>query len=314
MLQNNARSIPIIIIHNGYSKSLYYCIASSARANPNSEIFLVSNAPHKKLEKISTFVDINDMEDEQATLFERSYVHFGKSDYNFEMFCIKRWFIYRNVLKKFNLKNAFCIDSDILVFSNLQEALIDYSNYKISLVKNFGSTMYITDVSILDKFCNYLINTYTNKNEVDKLSNMYHSSGRASQGVAGTINDMILSDDFFSNYEDQSEIGDLTKIVNGATFDYNVLIPNVHVNYNSIKKSRYEVKEIYFDDKIAYCGYKNDSGEIEPSVRFHSLHFVVWSKIFMKRIFNYKNMRLNPIVINISREYQVFIKKLKKLF
>ncbi len=313
----------IVIVHTGYSKHLYYCIASCKRTNPNINIFLVSDKPYKKLENISTFVNIKNIEDEQSLLFENSYIHLGKGDYNFEMFCIKRWFLYRNIIKKYGLTNTFCMDSDIMLFSDLQQALKPFDKYKISLMMTYGTSMNVVDCSILDEFCDFLITLYNDEKEFAKLKQIY-SDGKA--GIGNTISDMTLSNMFFANYKNQNYIGNLGLVYNNSMFDYNITTTRFldrdakgykilnKQYFDSISKSKYIIKNIIFDNNgHAYCKYKDGFGNELGNIYFHSIHFTVWSKIFMANAFAYKEIKLNDTFINIYREYKVFKSKIKKI-
>ena len=315
----------IIIVHKGYSKYLYYSIVSSKRTNPDSTIFLVGDKPYKKLRNYCTFVNLKEVQDEQSISFEKNYIHLGTSNHNFEMFCITRWFIYRNVMKKYNLEKSFCMDSDILLFSDIDEACKPFDKYGMSLMLTYGQTMSINNRSILDEFCDYILNFYTDENQLNKLKDMYYNTDRPSWGVAGTISDMTLSNMFFYNYKNKSAIGDISTVINDSVFDYtitttvflNIIFDRYEVienlNYDSITKSRYIVKDIFFDNGHAYCTYRNNDGTVVSNMRFHSLHFVVWTKALMKYAFHYKKIKLYPIRINIMREYKVFKTKLKKI-
>lgn len=219
------------------------------------------------------------------------------------MFCMQRWIILRDFMKLYNIKECFYMDSDVLIFSNLDEALLPFKDYKISLISNLALSMYIKDVSILDEFSFFLLNKYTSEIEINKLKEMYYNTDRVKNGVAGSISDMDLSREFFNN----KEVGNLYNIVNDSIFDIGLF----YGEFEKIVKGRYSLNKIYFENNIPYSNfiYHNNNKKI----RFHSLHFLTWTKIFIKDAFRCKNLNYNEYIINIYREIKVFQNKIKKI-
>ena len=66
------------------------------------------------------------------------------------------------------------------------------------------------------------------------------------------------------------------------------------------------------ENNIPFCNY-ND-GTLNTKIRFHTLHFIVWSKLYMKKLYQNKDLNFNPYYINIYREFNVFKNKIKKIF
>ena len=149
-----------------------------------------------------------------------------------------------------------------------------------------------------------MLNKYTDEIEINKLRDMYYNTGRSENGVAGSISDMDLSREFFHG----KKVGSLHDIINNSTFDTGIL----YGEFEKISKGKYSIKKIYFEEDIPYCNYINNNQN--KKIRFHSLHFIVWTKIFMKDMCKYKDLYYNEYVINIYRETKVFINKIKKIF
>ncbi|WP_157159853.1 hypothetical protein [Brachyspira pilosicoli] len=293
----------IVIIHKGFNKYVLYCLKQLKITNKNSNVYLLSDKEYKEYSKYSIFVDINNILSDDAKLFADKYIHLGKSNPSYEMFCMQRWIILRDFMKLYNIKECFYMDSDVLIFSNLDEALLPFDDYKISLISNLALSMYIKDVSILDEFSFFLLNKYTSEIEINKLKEMYYNTDRVKNGVAGSISDMDLSREFFNN----KEVGNLYNIVNDSIFDIGLF----YGEFEKIVKGRYSLNKIYFENNIPYSNfiYHNNNNKI----RFHSLHFLTWTKIFIKDMCNYKNLNYNEYVINIYREFKVFQNKIKKI-
>lgn len=296
----------IVIIHMGFAKYLLYVLRQIKITNPNSEIFLISDKENKKYSKYSTFVDISKIQSLESKSFKENYIHLGKSSPNYEMFCMLRWIILRDFMREYNIKECLHIDSDILIFSDLNKALNPFSNYKISLAHNLALTMHIKDIKILDEFSKYLLFKYTNENELNKLKDMYYKTDRINNGVAGSISDMDISREFFSNIKEP--IGDLSEIVNDSIFDSAIVYGEPE--FEMLKKGKYKLKKIFFENKIPFCNYRLN--EENKKIKFHSLHLLTWTKLFIKKLSNCKDLDFNPYFINIYREFTVFKSKIRK--
>ena len=296
----------IVIIHMGFAKYLLYVLRQIKITNPNSKIFLISDKENKKYSKYSTFVDISKIQSLESKSFKENYIHLGKSSPNYEMFCMLRWIILRDFMREYNIKECLHIDSDILIFSDLNKALNPFSNYKISLAHNLALTMHIKDIEILNEFSKYLLFKYTNENELNKLKDMYYKTDRVNNGVAGSISDMDISREFFSSVKEP--IGDLSEIVNDSIFDSAIVYGESE--FEMLKKGKYKLKKIFFENKIPFCNYRLN--EENKKIKFHSLHLLTWTKLFIKKLSDCKDLDFNPYFINIYREFTAFKSKIRK--
>lgn len=295
----------IVIIHTGFAKYLVYTLKKLKETNKNANIFLISDKEYKEYSKYSIFVDIKKVTKEESINFKNKYIHLGKSNPNYEMFCMQRWIILKDFMKEYNLNECFHIDSDILVFSNLDEALKPFFEYNISLAHNLALTMYIRDITILEEFSKYLLFKYTDEKEINKLKDMYYNTDRVNDGVAGSISDMDLSRDFFSYYN--LPIGNLSNIENDSIFDSAIVYGDP--DFEMIKKEKYKMKKIFFENNTPFCNYSKDG--INKKIRFHSLHFIVWAKLYIKKLSYNKDLNFNPYYINVYREFTAFKNKIK---
>jgi len=297
----------IVIIHTGYSKALYYSILQARKTNPNAKIFLIGDKENKKLSKYSTFVDIETLYSDDIALFEKVYVHLGKSSRMFEMFCIKRWFILRNLMLSHKIDRCLHIDSDVMLFCDVSSTFESLSYYDAALTSALAITMNINNVEVLKGFCNFVIETYRNEDRLNGLKNMYHS-GRHNEGVGGSISDMDLSRIFFS--KNSFSLFDIAQIYNESIFDCAIIYGRP--SFKMKKKMKYEMKEAFFEDGILYCMYLQNNEY--SKVKLNSLHFISYSKIYMKKIFKCHNLDFNPIYINLYREASVLYKKIIYIF
>ncbi len=297
--------INIVIIHTGFDKYVVHTLKQLRKTNPNSNIFLITDDNYKEYNKYSTFVDIKSLLKKDSIHFANIYVHFGKSNPKFEMFCMQRWIILRDFMIEYSIDSCIHIDSDVLVFSDLSGALIPFNNYSISLSNNLALSMYIRDISILDEFVNFLLLKYGDKNQLQSLSDMFYNTDRCRNGVAGSISDMDLSREFFSS---RNNVGNLSSIINNSTFDSSIVYGDPL--FEMIEKNRYKMKKIFFENEVPYCNaFINDRIE---KVRFHSLHLLTWTKVYINKLSKHKNLDFNPYFISLYREFNVLKSKLKK--
>ncbi|WP_295154606.1 hypothetical protein [uncultured Brachyspira sp.] len=297
----------IVIIHTGFAKYLIYTLRKIKHTNKNADIFLISDREYKEYKKYCEFININKVIKEESVSFKNKYIHLGKSNPNYEMFCMQRWIILKDFMKEYSIKECMHIDSDVLIFSDLEESLKPFNNYNISLSHNLALTMYIRDIKILEEFSKYLLFKYTDENEINKLKDMYYNTYRVNDGVAGSISDMDISREFFSNYN--LEIGNLSKVQNDSIFDSAIIYGRD--DFEMLKKGKYEMKKIFFENDIPFCNYIKDS--VNKKIRFHTLHFIVWSKLYLKKLYYNKDLNFNPYYINIYREFNVLKSKLKRI-
>ena len=296
----------IVIIHRGFNKYVVSTLRQLRKTNPNSNIFLITDENYRDYSKYSTFIDIKSVLKKDSLYFSNIYVHFGKSNPQFEMFCMQRWIILRDFMLEYSIDSCIHLDSDILVFSDLSEALVPFNDYRISLSNNLALSMYIRDISILDEFVNFLLLKYSDKDKLYTLSDMYYNTDRCRNGVAGSISDMDLSREFFSN---KDCLGNLSNIINNSTFDSSIVYGDPL--FEMIQKNKYKMKKIFFEYEIPYCNAYIDN--YTKKIRFHSLHLLTWSKVYINRLSQYKNLDFNPYFINLYREFNVLKYKLKNI-
>lgn len=106
--------------------------------------------------------------------FRAKYVHLSNQSKKFERFCIERWIWIRNVMKYTKTSRCCAIDSDVLIFSRIDEIqsqLIEFSMSfgrwdekklcpHFNLIQNYES---------LDSFCRYILHIFSNASLLEEL-------------------------------------------------------------------------------------------------------------------------------------------------
>ena len=102
--------LPVVIINTGNPHYLKTVI-TQAKFFGNKTILIgdASNAP------LGDHVDMNQYAN-QAVEFQRYYVHLTTNGYQYELFCLQRWFILLEFMKAQGLDKCLHLDSDVLLF------------------------------------------------------------------------------------------------------------------------------------------------------------------------------------------------------
>lgn len=94
--------------------------------------------------------------------FEKIYIHKSRNGYEYELICLQRWLIFLEYMEKYNIESCRQIDSDVLVFCNLENYAEKYlNNYDFCCVASSGWTFY-GNQKWLKEFKDFLFDTYTN--------------------------------------------------------------------------------------------------------------------------------------------------------
>lgn len=122
---------PAVIIHEGAVHWLIYMLSQIRISNPHMKIFLIGDK--KALRFIPdgvTGVDIN-LHSEEADHFTELYHNQHKSfnSFWFENLCFRRSFILADFMKKNNIFSCWHIDSDNMIYTNLNNELNRFPAY-----------------------------------------------------------------------------------------------------------------------------------------------------------------------------------------
>ena len=104
----------IVLIHKGFNDYLEYNIKNLTEKFPNSNLYLIGDNHNKNITNKykCNFFNIKDY-------YENfNYYHYSVNEYDYEEFCIQRWFILKNFMKKNNIKFSIYFDSDVLVLDH----------------------------------------------------------------------------------------------------------------------------------------------------------------------------------------------------
>ena len=244
-----AVKIPIILVHTGDSFYLEPALRQARKSNPESHIYLISDESTNHYDFIE-HVNISDYM-ASAEQFEKVYVHLSINPYHYELFCLQRWFIILEFVKKNNILHFLCIDSDVMLYCSVDEVFGKWIDYDMATCQIIGPQYTLFSQDSLKRFCEYIYAHYADKQGLEEVKSWH---------TKGAISDM----NFFRDYSEKPNIRifNTAQVVDGACFDYNMKI-------SQKKKKKGRLKKIYWKEGVPYCK-SVESGEL---IRMNGLHF-----------------------------------------
>jgi hypothetical protein len=212
---------------------------------------------------------------------------------DYELFCFLRWFYIRDFVVKHNIESFICLDSDVLVFSDLTEALKPFRHFSIAIEREsmppftyFGNRKAIVD------FCDFITRQYMEPNYIKRLEEgwEYHKPKNW-----GGICDMVIFEFYFN--ENPESTGRLDVIVNNAVFDY-------HIRGKNGFEMQGENKKVKWKNDSPYGFYL----ESKKWIRFHGIHYGGEAKALMYKHYSgggYYRQRLSEYIMEIRNKYQL---------
>lgn len=121
----------IIFTHRGNPSYLKYVLSQVAETNPNANIVLMGDASNKnyKFIKHAMLKDYSHM----ANKFAKIYQHKNSTSIEYELFCYQRWFCVYEYMLANDLDDVFSLDSDVLVYDNLDDLHMLLKNYPFAI-------------------------------------------------------------------------------------------------------------------------------------------------------------------------------------
>lgn len=198
---------PIIFVNYGNPWYLKYSLSQCIGTNPNARVILIgdkSNYGYKGVEH-------HFAEDylEYVNQFSNVYEHLSSNSYRFELICFQRWFILYDFINKNGINEFFTLDSDVLLFDEIEKYKTRIADKKINLFINkkgysaCAHSSFFLSKEILLSFLEFVLNIYRNKisTEFKELVNHYHQLKET--GKNGGVCDMNLLYQFSILHSDQ---------------------------------------------------------------------------------------------------------------
>ena len=272
------RAYPIIVLHQGNHDYLRICLEQAKFTNPNSRIILLGD---KKAQSVAPdYVEFYDTKDyfNTAKEFSKVYKHHSTNYYEFELFCIQRWFIVNEFIQKNNIEYFLHIDSDVLLYADFEKENVyeQIKDYDMTISNVSGHTSFFNNKETLQKFCDFTYDLYKNDKEFFK------------QFKENPTNEFI----YYKNIQGYKPLSDMTllhfftrsniaKSLDTGINKLNGCIINDNLNHSEAFVNLNEIRQIIFDNnnKAYFLSVDED---IPKPVRIYSAHFQGRKKSLMK--------------------------------
>ncbi len=273
-------TLPIVVIHKSKSDYLSYCLLQARRSNPNSRLILIGDGQND-CDAISDHHKLTDYQ-RGANWLASVYEHLSLSPYDFELFCIQRWFILEEFMVANGISSVFHQDTDVMLYGNVSAEQQKFTHCGLAYAGASGHSVFINSLDALHEFCAFIMQHYTNPSLLNGLRGIfenykkYHSSGG--------ISDMM----FFHQYrrDHPEDVGNLFCVNDHATYDDNF-------NHAEGYESFCGKKRIYFRDDKVFCR-QSATGQF---ILFNTLHFQGASKKLMKYAYERRVMAFRNWII-----------------
>ena len=298
----------IILVHKGNSFYLRYAIEQIRKTNKNCEIHLLgdeANAHYGNTIKQHDIKKYSDRSDELT----RSYVHYSSLSYEFEIFAIQRWFIIQEFVERHNVNRFFYIDSDVMIYIDVNKEINKFSDYQIALsvsppahLSVSGHVSFWMNKKILNDFCDFVFDLYARKNSPEYLEMVDHYKELQQQGKGGGVCDMVLL--YFFCRKRSKLVYNIQTEINDSLYDTTIMGMNVGKYF--FQKQGY-IKKIYWKNNRPY-GKDIKTGKL---IGFNSLHFQGDNKDLMPYFSTYKGFYDSLRYNNIMLAYHIFMKMVR---
>jgi hypothetical protein len=192
----------IIILHRGDPYYLKYCLYQARYTNPDSTIYLLGDESNNHYEGIEHYPV--DSYWQSTAEFTKLYVHLSSRGYEYELFCIQRWFVLLDFMKAHRLERCVHLDSDVLLYDNLQQSHDWLGQDILQYIHWIPHVMYINSLRGLEQWCSYITKSYENASMLHTLEGLYqrYIDGE-DPGFVG-VSDMTLLELYQKQYDERT--------------------------------------------------------------------------------------------------------------
>jgi|SRR5271166_138120 len=281
----------IVFIHNGNSWYLPYALNQAMSVNGSSDVVLIGNCnAHENV----PLVALESLHHRNSDTFRSQYYHMSNNGHEFELFCWLRWFYLLQYMRRDHVKSVLYLDSDVLLYSSLDEIGRNYSNAmadcafliprEVHNSFSWAASGHISfwTIDLLEEFCAFCLNSLCQGEyqELYKEKWNWHSANQE----PGGISDMTTL--YFFWREREARITNLAMNHNGNVFDMLISSGSNYCEDEYVTQSG--KKEIRFVDRRPWLRRNN---ETRNPVRAHALHFQGAAKQYIPSYYSGKNFR-----------------------
>lgn len=286
---------PIIFIHQFNHSYLPLSLWQARKSNPETPVYLIGDRWNAHFDFLVEYVPASAYR-KSADEFARHFKNFSTNPSDFERVCLERWFILEEFMRQKRIEQCLYLDSDILQFGNVEEDANRFSGFGMTIAGISGHSNFISRLSVLTDFCQFILKSYTKTNALSILERKYHKF-RENHSEGG-ISDMT----FFTEYrkENPDRILDIGNPLQGKAYDIAMAYIEYSRNENGIKKVDRRP-----DGRITV--FQRGHGDVE----MRSLHFQGEAKKTMKAHL-FGTPPALEVIYQVNRLYLIFQKIIRK--
>jgi hypothetical protein len=263
-------SLPIVFFHKGNTPYLPFVIEQTRLFNPGSELILLGDASNASTRGVKHYNIDNYMNG--AETFHKYYKHLNNNPIKFELLCFQRWFIIYEFMQQHNINYGIHLDTDLLVYADLEILREKFIQADFTLVDHFGpQSSYINSAEGLKQICEFMLEQFKNPSKLAVLEAWFNER----KNCPGGICDMQL----LNMYEKAFPGKILNMVDQDGVFDNNF-------RRSEGFKMKGAHKRIKWKDAIPYA----QSLDTNQWKRFYTLHFQGQGKWWLPLYVSRKNI------------------------
>lgn len=265
-----AQSVPIFVVHRGNPPYLRLVLNQFQKTSPDARLILLGDESNEHLPGVE-HVNCASLEDEDVWKFRAIYQHASILAMPFERFCIERWFLLRNFVRKEGLKSLIHVDSDVLPFADIREMLalagdseITFSRWDAKrLIMHF---MIVRNVELLEQFCRFVLDLYEDSARFENLRRRSLCCPR--KNSKPWISDMNLFHEFHQAVPMKAFFWE-DALAKGVLVDSRLTqSESLQANWGLIRKQR--IKKIRFIQGLPVAFLKDGTSLSVKALHYHS--------------------------------------------
>lgn len=268
-------TLPIVVVHTGNQAFLKTCLKQAKKHNERVVLLGTESYDFCECRPLAPY-------DEGIDDFNKIYQVRSTNGVDYEKFCFYRWFFIRNFMRKTKTEEVFAIDSDVLLYDNMEKIMkkrnpdklptmnVPTNQDKFQMNASLGNN-HIT-IDFIEKFIEFLMENQTNPIMDKKWE--HHKQTKTKGGIV----DMT----YFYLYSTMFPFINLAQPHPDGVFNSNIRLGhNFEKNeFQTEMVEGLEIKRIRFENKMPHA-WRNKGTPIKT--KFYNLHFQGESKRLMER-------------------------------
>ncbi len=185
--------VPIVFIHRGYSWYVPYSLEAASRRLGKHRLHYIGDTYGKWVSnKWCQHTSLISTDFLAAADFAKIYRHYSTLGVEYELFCIQRWFVLRDYMRRVGLTSCIYLDTDILISGDLDEVYqrVADSGRPIGFTGHSAHTCMVHEWDGLREFCDFVTRFYQDESNRQKC--LEWQKKVLSKGNGGGVSDMTL--------------------------------------------------------------------------------------------------------------------------